>query len=131
VNCDKVEVHRGNDGRVRNFVRNAVLKVSGDRSVTLGNRVYLAGDDARDIPTLAHEVTHVGQYQQWGALKYFGRGSSARVTEMRGGDPYALPNPLPADVPFGAYGMEQQGQIVENCYRVGAGCNVSPYQPPR
>jgi len=91
VNCDKADIHRGNDGKARNLFRKAVLFVSGGRSVTLGNHVYLANEDAQSIPVLAHEVTHVGQYQQWGAMKYYGRGAGARFNEAFGSDPYSLP----------------------------------------
>jgi hypothetical protein len=131
VDCDKVDVHRGNDGRIRNAVRKAMMFFSGGRSVTLGNHVYLGDDDAQSIPVLSHEVTHVGQYQQWGVLKYYGLGIGARISERLGGDPYSLPNPLPLGVPFINYGMEQQAQIVQNCFASLIGCYVSPYQPPR
>jgi hypothetical protein len=131
VDCNKVQVHRGEDGGIRNAWRKVVLTVSGGRAVTLGNHVYLPNNQAHDTPTLAHEVTHSGQYQQWGAGSYYAKGAGARISEALGGNPYSLPSPLPADKPFGSYGMEQQGQIVENCFSGNAGgaCGVSPYHP--
>jgi hypothetical protein len=125
-------VNRGNDGWLRNGFRKVVLKVSGGRAVTLGNHIYLPNTDAHSTPVLAHEMTHVGQYQQWGSIKYYMKGFGERVDEWSGGDPYSLPSPLPNGVPFSSYGMEQQGQIVENCYSpIRSGCSVSPYKPPR
>lgn len=116
VDCDKVDVHRGNDGRVRNALRKAVMFVSGGRSVTLGNHVYLGDGDAQSTPVLAHEVTHVGQYQEWGAIKYYGRGAGARIEEIFGGDPYSLPSPLPNGVPFGSYGWSNKDRLFRTVF---------------
>ncbi len=52
---------------VRNGMHDVVLKLSGNRAVTLGFDIYLPDDQAHDLPTLAHEVSHVGQFQAWGA----------------------------------------------------------------
>ena len=129
VDCDQVQVHRGDDNAARNTVRDAVLKISGNRAVTLGFDIYLPDDQAHDLPTLAHEVTHVGQFQAWGGLGYYKAAIGDRRAELGGGNPYALPSPLPGNRSFRSYGMEQQGQIVQNCFAGLGGCKVSPYRP--
>lgn len=99
--------------------------------MTLGQDIYLPDKDAHDVPTLAHEITHAGQYQTWGAGKYYKEAMKDRMAEAEGGDPYALPSPLPSDKSFDSYGMEQQGQIVQNCFSGQGSCDVSPYHPPK
>jgi hypothetical protein len=131
VDCDKVRVHRGEDSFIANTFRHIVLFLSHHRAVTLGHHIYLPGAQAHDPATLAHEVAHTGQYNEWGFFKYYGKGVGARLSELTGGDPYSLPNPFPQGKSFSSYGMEQQGQIVENCFNqdIGGACAVSPYHP--
>ena len=128
VDCDRVRIHRD----AGDTIRAVVLALSGNRAVALGDHVFLP-DGAGDIPLLAHELTHCGQYQAWGPLVYYGRGIADRVRDILhlslgiGASPYryALDGK-----PFEAYGMEQQGQIVEDCFlgdRAAAG--ISPYRP--
>lgn len=134
VDCGRVRIHRGGGGRLSRWARGAVLRLSGGRSVTLGNHVFLSDGCAGSIPVLAHELTHCGQYQRWGALRYLARGLADRVREIR----YRLGRgPSPYDysrltgVPFEALGMEQQGQVVEDCFRgLAAARALSPYRPP-
>jgi hypothetical protein len=129
VDCDRVRLHRG-----PGFLRRMVLLASGGRAVALGNHVFLPDLRATDLATLAHELTHCGQYQRWGAWRYYGRGASAQARELLyrgfgvGHSPYAYC--LEEGKPFEAYGMEQQGQIVEDCFRGDtAALAVSPYRP--
>ena len=112
-----------------------MLWASRGRAIALGNHVFLPDHRAGDLATLAHELTHCGQYQAWGGWRYFARGAEARFRDLLhrglglGESPYAYR--LEEGKPFDAYGMEQQGQIVEDSYRGDpAALAVSPYRPP-
>ena len=101
----------------------------------MGNHVFLPDRCAGDLATLAHELTHCGQYQAWGGWRYFTRGAATQVRDLLhrglgvGESPYAYR--LEEGKPFDAYGMEQQGQIVEDSYRGDpAALAVSPFRPP-
>jgi hypothetical protein len=129
VDCARVRLHR-NPGRFRTLV----LWMSRGRAVTLGNDVFLPDRCADDLATLAHELTHCGQYQRWGAARYFARGAAAQLRELLfrrfglGRSPYVYR--LEEGKPFDAYGMEQQGQIVEDSFRGDLNAlAVSPYRP--
>jgi hypothetical protein len=117
----QVRVHRGHDAALTNLARRAVLSLSRGRACALGNHVFLPDRLLHDIPVLAHEAAHCGQYQRWGALRYFtrGAGEQARYTRWRrtgaGANPYAYR--VEPRRPFGTYGMEQQGQLVEDAFR--------------
>jgi hypothetical protein len=109
-----------------------VLSLSGGRGVALGNHIFLPARGA-SLPVLAHELTHCAQYQAWGPVRYYGRALAERVREIRwrvglGPSPYEYRSEPPK--PFERYRMEQQGQIVEDCFR---GCAraaaISPYHP--
>lgn len=101
--------------------------------MALGNHVFLPDRSAASIPVIAHELTHCAQYQSWGPLRYFARGTAERLRELRwrlglGPSPYAY-EPDPAK-PFEGYRMEQQGQIVEDCFRGSThAAAISPYRP--
>ena len=101
-------------------LRRLVLLCSGGRAVTLGHRIFLPDDCADDPAVIAHELHHVRQYEEWGALRYYARGVSEQVQYLlsRAGlaaDPYDWRR---AGIkPFEEYGMEQQGQIVEDAAR--------------
>ena len=101
-------------------VRRFVLFCSGGRAVTLGHRIFLPDDCADDPAVIAHELHHVRQYEEWGALRYYARGVSEQVQYLlsRAGlaaDPYDWRR---AGIkPFEEYGMEQQGQLVEDAAR--------------
>ena len=129
IDIDSVRLHAAPGDRFRDLV----LAVSGNRAVALGNHVYLPRDRAGDIALLAHELTHCGQYQAWGWLAYFARGIGDRVRDVLsrvgiGDSPYRWAPE--AGRPFASYGMEQQGQIVEDCYRGNAAAAaLSPYRP--
>ena len=98
-----------------------VLWVSRGRAVTLGNHVFLPSRCEADLRVLAHELTHCGQYQAWGPVRYYTRGAVAQLRDLLhrtlglGPSPYAYD--LEAGKPFESYGMEQQAQIVEDSFR--------------
>jgi len=115
-------------------MRDLVLWLSRGRAVALGNHVFLPDNRAGDLATLAHELTHCGQFQQWGAPQYYLRGVTEQLRDLQfrcfgmGRSPYAYR--LEVGKPFEAYGMEQQGQIVEDSFRGDpAALAVSPYRP--
>jgi hypothetical protein len=136
LDCSLVRLYRSGTRGTAGAVRRLVLWLSGNRAVALGNQVFLPQRCERDLPVLAHELTHCAQYQSWGTLAYFGKGITAQVRELLyrktgiGRSPYrytADPNK-----PFTAYGMEQQGQIVEDCFRGHQPARaISPFQPGR
>jgi hypothetical protein len=136
VDCARVRVHRGGEGRVREAVRRAVLRASRGRAIALGNHVFLPDRCREDVAVLAHELTHCAQYQAWGPVRYFARGAAAQLRDLIhrrlgvGRSPYAyLPE---AGKPFDRYGMEQQGQIVEDCFRGDPAARaISPFTPTR
>ena len=116
-----VRVHRGGGGAFANAARRLVLLVSRGRACALGNHVFLPDRVRHDIAVLAHEAAHCGQYQHWGVLRYFARGAAeqARYALWRrthaGRNPYAYR--IHPGKPFAAYGMEEQGQLVEDAAR--------------
>jgi hypothetical protein len=135
VDLSRVRLHRGQPERP-DRLRRAVLWASRGRAVTLGNHVFLPDDCAREVPVLAHEVTHCGQYQEWGAWAYFSRGAIDQLRDLLhrtlglGENPYSYQ--VEIGKPFEAYGMEQQGQIVEDCFRGDpTALAVSPFRPGR
>ena len=135
VDCERVRVHRGNTGATE-ALRRAVLWASRGRAIALGNHVFLPDGSAGDLATLAHELTHCGQYQAWGAWRYFSRGAATQLRDLLhrafgiGESQYHYR--LEDGKPFESYGMEQQGQIVEDSYRGDrAALAVSPFRPPQ
>jgi len=120
VDCGRVRLHR-RDAGAEGALRRAVLWATRGRAIALGNHVFLPDRCAGDLPTLAHELTHCGQYQAWGGWRYFTRGAATQLRDLLhrmlgvGESPYAYR--LEEGKPFDAYGMEQQGQIVEDSYR--------------
>ncbi|HEU4649365.1 MAG TPA: DUF4157 domain-containing protein [Gemmatimonadales bacterium] len=129
----RVRLHRGEGGRAGRLVRSLVLTLSGGRAIALGNHVFLPAWCCRSLPVLAHELTHCAQFQQWGPARYFLRGAADRIRELRhraglGPNPYAYR--IEPGKQFAAYGMEQQGQIVEDCFRGDrVAAAISPYRP--
>jgi hypothetical protein len=136
VDCRRVRLYRcGVDG-VPGLVRDVVLWLSRNRAVALGNHVFLPDHCEGDLPALAHELTHRGQYQAWGPWRYYRRGLTAQIREWAyrslkiGSSPYPYRSEPPKA--FEAYGMEQQGQIVEDCFRGDPVASaISPYHPGR
>jgi hypothetical protein len=135
VDCERVRLHRGQSEGVAAALRRTVLWASRGRAIALGNHLFLPDRCAGDLATLAHELTHCGQYQAWGGWRYFTRGPAAQLRDLLhrrlgiGRSPYAYR--LDDGKPFDAYGMEQQGQIVEDSFRGDrAALAVSPFRPP-
>jgi hypothetical protein len=135
VDCRRVRLYRCSSGPA-GWLRSVVLRASRNRAVALGNHVFLPDRCARELPVLAHELTHCAQYQAWGARRYYARGIVAQLKHLLhrrfgiGVSPYRY-NGEPAK-PFSAYGMEQQGQIVEDCFRGHPEArSLSPFQPDR
>ena len=118
VDYSRVRVHRAGSG---DAFRRFVLWVSQGRAVALGNHVYLPARCNGDLRVLAHELTHCGQYQAWGPLRYYARGVVEQLRDLVyrafgiGRSPYEYE--LEAGRPFESYGMEQQAQIVEDSFR--------------
>ena len=124
VDLDRVRVHRLGCRGTEGAARTLVLRLSRERAVALGNHVFLPARCEGDLAVLAHELTHCAQYQAWGAWRYFRRAATAQLRDFLhraigvGQSPYAYR--LEAGKPFEAYGMEQQGQIVEDSFRGNA-----------
>jgi hypothetical protein len=134
LDCSRVRVYRERVDGVSGMLRDLVLLLSRNRPVALGNHVFLPSRCEHDLPVLAHEVTHCGQYQAWGPLRYFARGAAAQIRDLlhRGGRIGSSPYRYEADPikPFESYGMEQQGQIVEDCFRGHPTARaISPFRP--
>jgi len=133
LDLSRVRLHRGGGGALARGLRRAVLALSGGRGVALGNHVFLPDRSAGLVPVIAHELTHCAQYQAWGPVRYYARGAAERLRELRwrlgrGPNPYAY-EADPAKQ-FEHYRMEQQGQIVEDCFRGSArAAAISPYRP--
>jgi Domain of unknown function (DUF4157) len=119
---------------MRGLLRRFVLWGSRNRAIALGNHVFLPDRCHQDLAVLAHELTHCGQYQQWGPVRYFSLGLAEQFRDLLyrklhvGSSPYRYQ--WEAGKPFEAYGMEQQGQIVEDSFRgVATARTISPFQP--
>jgi hypothetical protein len=134
VDCDRVRLYRSSSRGGAGLIRGAVLLLSRGRAVALGNHVFLPEHCENDLATLAHELTHCAQFQDWGPWRYFSRGVVAQVRDllhrtMRLGSSSYRYQYEPGK-PFGAYGMEQQGQIVEDCFRGDPSAQaISPFHP--
>jgi hypothetical protein len=136
VDCERVRLYRSRSTGLAGVLRRAVLLASRNRATALGNHVFLPDRWEHDTAVLAHELTHCGQYQAWGPVRYFAKGLSAQVQDLLfrkwrlGSSPYHYR--LEPGKPFEAYGMEQQGQIVEDCFRgQSVARTLSPFQPGR
>jgi hypothetical protein len=103
------------------WLRRLVLGLSRGRAIALGNHVFLPTRCDGDLAVMAHELVHCGQYQAWGPWRYYTRGAAAQLRELAhrllgvGSSPYAYR--LEPGKPFQSYGMEQQGQMVEDTFR--------------
>lgn len=112
----EVRVRRDGGDALRAFV----LLLSGGRAIALGRHVFVPAGQERDLAILAHELMHCRQYEEWGPVRYYARGlaEQARHLLSRVGltrNPYDW-----RSVPrrrFAEYGMEQQGQLVEDACR--------------
>jgi hypothetical protein len=134
LDCERVRVYRRGRRGFARFLRRAVLALSRNRAIALGNHIFLPDRQENDVATLAHEVTHCRQYQAWGPWTYYTRGAAAQLRHLLhrtlgvGSSPYRY-TAVPGR-PFQSYGMEQQGQIVEDCFRGHPAAQaISPFQP--
>jgi hypothetical protein len=121
----RVRLYRGECGGAAGWLRRQVLRASRNRAVALGNRVFLPDRCERDLGVLAHELTHCAQYQAWGPGVYFARGLITQLRDLvhrtlrLGTSPYSYR--VQPGKPFRSYGMEQQAQMVEDCFRRSPG----------
>jgi len=139
---ERVRLYRVDCGGRAGLVRRMVLGLSGGRAIALGNRVFLPERCGADPAVLAHELTHCAQYQAWGPLRYYLRGAATQFRDLGhrvlglGRSQYAWRDE--PGKPFDAYGMEQQGQIVEDSLRGHARArevvvtrrSPTPHRPP-
>jgi Domain of unknown function (DUF4157) len=130
----RVRIYGARCRRPGSALRRLVLGASRGRAVALGNHVFLPSRCEGDLAVLAHELTHCAQYQAWGPWRYLARGLAVQLRDLLhrklglGTSPYVYR--LERGKPFDAYGMEQQGQIVEDAFRrVVAGRSI-PRRPP-
>lgn len=127
IDLDRVRVYgrRSAPGRVMSMF-------TGGKSIALGYRLFLSRGSS--LPVMAHELMHVCQYESWGALSYLARGAWNQLVLrlLLRKDVYRWePDPGKA---FTDYRMEQQGQIVQDCFDVSSPRRVqaqhlSPYRP--
>jgi hypothetical protein len=134
LDCDRVRLYRAGATGRSELLRRIVLELSRHRAVALGNHVFLPDHCCGDLPVLAHELTHCSQFQAWGFWVYFSRGLGNQLRDLLyrklriGSSPYRYT--AEPGKPFESYGMEQQGQIVEDCFRGHPIARViSPVQP--
>jgi hypothetical protein len=121
IDCSRVRLYEGDCSGRTARLRRLVLLASRNRAIALGNHVFLPDRCHGDLGTVVHELTHCGQYQSWGSLKYFTRGLAAQARHLIhrkariGQNPYRYQ--IDPGKPFTAYGMEQQAQMVEDNFR--------------
>jgi RHS repeat-associated protein len=91
-----------------------VIDTPFDRSLTLGHTIFLSSSDEGNLSVLAHEMAHVARYEQYGTLRYIKDGVIAQWHYSTGkSDPYVYSGLLDGRSFFN-YGIEQQGQMVED-----------------
>jgi hypothetical protein len=121
VDCSRVRLYGSGSMGVSGLLRHMVLVASRGRAIALGNRVFIPDHHEGNLAVLAHELTHCGQYQAWGPVRYFARGAVEQLRHLFyrklaiGSNPYQYqvePGKL-----FTSYGMEQQAQMVEDRFR--------------
>ena len=121
VDCARVRLYECGCSGLPGKLRRLVLGASRNRAIALGNHIFLPDWCHGDLGVLAHELTHSGQYQAWGPVRYFARGVAAQLRHLLhetlriGSNPYHYH--VTPGKPFRAYGMEQQAQIVEDRLR--------------
>jgi hypothetical protein len=104
------------------LVRRVILVASRGRAIALGNRVFIPDRYDGNLAVMAHELTHCGQYQAWGPVRYFARGALEQLRHLVhrklaiGSSPYHYQ--VEPGKPFTSYGMEQQAQMVEDRFRL-------------
>ena len=101
-------------------MRSFVLMLSRGRAIALGRNVFVPDGQDEDVAVLAHELMHCRQYEEWGPVRYYARGLVEQTKHLlsRVGitrNPYDWRG-VPRRT-FAEYGMEQQGQLVEDACR--------------
>jgi hypothetical protein len=121
IDCSRVRLYGSGCRGVSGLLRRIVLGGSRGRAIALGNHVFLPDRHDADLAILAHELTHCGQYQSWGPVRYFARGALEQLRHLVHRKLGFGPNPYhyhsKPDQPFTSYGMEQQAQMVEDRFR--------------
>ena len=127
IDLDRVRIYHR-----RSFFGRMVILCTRGAAIALGYRVFIPHEIA--LPVMAHELAHIYQYQEWGALRYLLKGAWNQIVlrGLFGRDVYrweAVPGKTFAD-----YGMEQQGQIVQDCFDVQSprraqAERLSPFRP--
>jgi hypothetical protein len=127
ISLDRVRIYTG-----RHRLARVMGWLTGGSAIALGYHVFVPGRVR--LPMLAHELTHVCQYRRWGVIRYYARGfwNQVILRTICGRDVYHW-SPTPGKS-FGDYGMEQQGQIVEDCFnpysrRQVEASRISPFTP--
>jgi hypothetical protein len=127
VDLDRVRIHSR-----RSTFGDLVAILTRGAAIALGHQVVVPG--AMHLPTLAHEITHVVQFERWGPIRYFAAGfwNQFVLRGLLGRDVYQWE--YAEGKSFEEYGMEQQGQIVQDCYdptspRRTQALLVSPFAP--
>lgn len=130
VDCSRVRLYGPGCRGGSALLRRIVLVSSRGRAIALGNHVFLPDRHDGDLAILAHELTHCGQFQSWGAVRYFTRGAREQLRHLfhrklgLGSNPYHYQSEPAA--PFSSYGMEQQAQMVEDRFRSGQPGHAMP-----
>ena len=100
------------------------------RPHSFGKNLYFNGEPHPG--QLAHEVFHyVDQYKSMGPFEYYVAFGILHAEEyVFGKQLYNWEDHYDSEKGFYQYGLEEQGQIVEDCYnRISAtACEISPYQ---
>ncbi|MDQ2889717.1 MAG: RHS repeat-associated core domain-containing protein [Gemmatimonadota bacterium] len=133
IDCDKVRLHIPSNNAIDEIDRKLWIAYSGGApAITPNNSIYiktLNDDGSVDLETLAHEMTHVYQYQQGlGPWEYGWVAVATQLRRIFGHDPYSLSGVGP-QTQFGSLGTEQQAQVVGLCIGRQAMCSLSPFHP--
>ena len=127
IDLDRVRIYNN-----RSRLGRIVIRCSRGAAIAMGYHIFIPRDAT--LPTMAHELAHVAQYRQWGALTYLARGAWNQIVlrALLGRDVYRWEAAPGKD--FASYGMEQQGQIVQDSFdtsspRRAAAQKLSPWLP--
>ena len=127
IDLDRVRIYNS-----RSLLGRVIIGLTRGAAIALGYRIFIPRDIT--LPVMAHELAHVCQYQEWGALRYLARGAWNQIVlrVLLGRDVYGW-EPKEGK-PFSEYGMEQQGQIVQDCFDVHSprradAERLSPFSP--
>ena len=127
IDLDRVRIYHP-----RSLLGRLVVRCTRGAAIALGYHVFIPRNTS--LPVMAHELAHVCQYREWGALQYLARGAWNQIVlrTLLGRDVYHW-EPVPGKT-FADYGMEQQGLIVQDSFDVNSARRaaarlLSPYQP--